>query len=238
MNFLTAIWENIVMANYVCPPEILIPFLPHGCTLDFYEGKAYVSLVGFMFRKTRIFGVPIPVVGTFEEVNLRFYVVRQEGGVIKRGVVFINETVPDKLVAFVANLLYKEHYIAIPTKHAFTQEEFSCNLQYQWQKNKVWNKIQVKAQLEKQDILKGSIEEFIFEHYYGYTKINNRTTEEYEVIHPRWQVKVVDSFDIKCRFDEMYGQEFAFLNNQSPATVLLSEGSSVSVKWKRKRLSV
>lgn len=58
--------------------------------------------------------------GTFEEVNLRFYVVRKVGNELRRGVVFINETVPNKIVAWVANKLYKEHYIAIPTKHNWT----------------------------------------------------------------------------------------------------------------------
>jgi uncharacterized protein YqjF (DUF2071 family) len=63
------------MANY--DPAILIPFLPKGVELDLYEG-VYVSLVGFMFKKTKLFNVPIPHFGTFEEINLRFYVVRKK----------------------------------------------------------------------------------------------------------------------------------------------------------------
>ena len=40
--FLKAKWEDIIMANYEIAPELLLPFLPKGLTLDFYEGKAFV----------------------------------------------------------------------------------------------------------------------------------------------------------------------------------------------------
>ncbi|MBC7749515.1 MAG: DUF2071 domain-containing protein, partial [Methylotenera sp.] len=115
-TFLSARWENLIMANYEVNPDILTSYLPKGVEVDFYNNKSYVSLVGFMFKQTNLFNIPIPFLGTFEEINLRFYVKRVEGNTIKRGVVFINETVPYKLVAWLANKLYKEHYIAIPTK--------------------------------------------------------------------------------------------------------------------------
>ncbi len=116
-EFLSARWENLIMANYEVNPDLLLPYLPHGVELDFYNSKTFVSLVGFMFKQTSLFNIPIPFLGTFEEINLRFYVKRLEGNIIKRGVVFINETVPYKPVAWLANKLYKEHYTAIPTKH-------------------------------------------------------------------------------------------------------------------------
>ena len=90
------------MANYSIDPTILLPYLPAGLELDLYNGKAYVSLVGFMFKRSRIFNIPIPFMGTFEEVNLRFYVKRKVDGTYRRGVVFINETVPYKPVAWLA----------------------------------------------------------------------------------------------------------------------------------------
>lgn len=121
-NFLSACWENMIMANYAVNPEILKPYLPNGVELDFYNDETYISLVGFMFKQTSLFNIPIPLLGPFEEINLRFYVKRVESDIIKRSVVFINETVPYELVAWLANKLYKAHYIAIPTRNqvAFT----------------------------------------------------------------------------------------------------------------------
>ena len=233
MNFLEAKWENLIMANYAVDPTILIPYLPKGVELDSFEGKCYVSLVGFMFNKTKIFNVPIPYLGSFEEINLRFYVVRKDGDTLKRGVVFINETVPYALVAWMANYLYKEHYTAVKTKHDWELTETSKKINYSWKKNKKWNTIQVNAQSKSNSMKNGSVEAFIFEHYFGYTRVNENKTLEYGINHPSWKINQVIDHSINCDFEQMYGYDFAFLNAQQPDNVILAEGSDVSVKWKR-----
>ena len=234
-DFLNAQWENLVMANFAVDQDILLPYLPKGVELDFYENKTYVSLVGFMFRNTKIFNIPIPYLGTFEEINLRFYVKRSDKNEVKRGVVFINETIPYKTVAWVANRLYKEHYISIPTRHHWNINNTNKQIEYEWKVNKSWNSIQINALSENQPMPTGSIEEFIFEHYYGYTKINNALSQEYKINHPRWKINEVLDYEIKCDFEKMYGVNFEFLNNVTPDSVILAEGSPVSVKWKRNR---
>ena len=221
------------MANYAVDASLLYPYLPKGIELDLYNNKAYVSLVGFMFKRTSLFNIPIPFLGTFEEINLRFYVKRVEGYSIKRGVVFINETVPYKVVAWLANKLYKEHYMAIPTKNKIDISHSAKNIQYEWKINNVWNHLAVNAVTEKENMETGGIEEFIFEHYYGYTKINNHISQEYQVNHPRWQVNKVMDYTIQCDFSSMYGNDFSFLSTQNPDSVILAEGSTVTVKWKR-----
>ena len=232
-TFLSARWENLIMANYAVNPDLLTRYLPNGVEPDVYENKNYVSLVGFMFKKTSLFNIPIPFLGTFEEINLRFYVKRVEGNKIMRGVVFINETVPYKLVAWLANKLYKEHYTAIPTKSLIVNGESAKNIKYEWKINNKWNHIAVNAAKENEQILPGSVEEFIFEHYYGYTKINSQLSQEYKVNHPRWQVHKVIDYSIHCDFKSMYGNDFSFLSNQQPDSVIIAQGSPVSVKWKR-----
>lgn len=232
-TFLSARWENLIMANYAVNPDVLKPYLPHGVELDFYNDKTYVSLVGFMFKKTSLFNIPIPFLGTFEEINLRFYVKRLEGNSVKRGVVFINETVPYKSVAWLANKLYKEHYISIPTKNTIEITTVSKNVRYEWEMNKEWNHIAVSAAKENEQMLPGSVEEFIFEHYYGYTKIDEQHSQEYKVNHPRWQVNKVIDYSIHCNFQSMYGNGFSFLNHHQSHSVILAEGSEVIVKWKR-----
>jgi len=232
-TFLSARWENLIMANYAVLPEVLKPFLPKGVALDFYEGKTYVSLVGFMFKQTRLFNIPIPLLGTFEEINLRFYVKRGEGDSTKRGVVFVNETVPYRIVAWLANKLYKEHYIAIPTKNTIEVDNHSKNIKYQWKTNKDWNHIAVKTSKENCPMAPGSIEEFIFEHYYGYSKINQDFSQEYKVSHPRWLVNNVMEYSIQCDFESLYGKDFSFLCSAKPDSVIVAEGSPVTVAWKR-----
>lgn len=232
-TFLSARWENLIMANYEVSPDVLTPYLPKGVELDFYNQKAYVSLVGFTFKSTKLFNLPIPFLGTFEEINLRFYVKRVEKETVKRGVVFINETVPYKLVAWLANKLYKEHYIAIPTKHLIDTSYSTNKVRYEWEINKKWNYIEVNTAKETEPMLPESIEEFIFEHYYGYTKVNPQLSQEYKINHPRWLINKVLDYSINCDFKSMYGSEFSILNNQQPESVILAEGSPITVNWKR-----
>src|SRR5271155_4390270 len=90
--FLTAQWQHLAMLNYEVDASLLLPFVPAGTEIDRFEGKIFASLVGFRFLKTKLFGfVPVPMYSNFEEVNLRFYVRRQEHNEIRRGVVFIQE---------------------------------------------------------------------------------------------------------------------------------------------------
>jgi uncharacterized protein YqjF (DUF2071 family) len=231
--FISALWEDIIMANYEIDPSVLKPFLPNGVELDLYNEKAYISLVGFMFKKIRIFRVSIPFFGNFEEVNLRFYVKRTESDHVKRGVVFINETVPYKPVAWLANKLYKEHYISIPTRSSIKDEESKRKIKYEWEKNCNWNYIVAETSKESELMANNSIEEFIFEHYYGYTKVDSLNTIEYNVNHPRWRIRKVIDSSIDCDFKAMYGSDFSFLNEQKPNSVIAAEGSAVSIGWQR-----
>ncbi len=233
-TFLRANWENLIMANYEIEPSTLAPYLPKGVELDFYNNKTYVSLVGFMFKNTRLFGLPIPFFGSFEEINLRFYVRKIENRKIKKGVVFINETVPFKIVALLANKLYKEHYISIPTKNSIDITE-NKDIKFEWKINNRWNSLAVKSDTNKYKIEQGTIEEFIFERYFGFTKLSASSTQEYKIHHPKWMTHKILNSKIDCDFKSMYGDAFSILNNQTPESILLAEGSQVSVNWKRER---
>src|SRR4051812_26995609 len=116
-KFLTAEWRKLIIANYPIDPELLLPYLPKGTELDFFEGTCYVSLVGFMFLNTKVLGIPIPFHKNFEEFNLRFYEKRKTADGWKRGVVFIKEIVPKPAIAYTAKLVYREPYVSMPMKN-------------------------------------------------------------------------------------------------------------------------
>ena len=99
--FLTAEWRNLVMLNYEVDPDLLRQLVPPGTVLDSWNGKSFLSLVGFRFLKTKVAGVSLPFHRNFDEVNLRFYVRRCEATEVKRGVVFVREIVPRWLIAAV-----------------------------------------------------------------------------------------------------------------------------------------
>jgi uncharacterized protein YqjF (DUF2071 family) len=113
--FLSAEWRDLVMLNYEVSPRLLQPYVPRSTDLDSFGGKTFVSLVGFRFLKTKLFGIlSIPFHTDFDEVNLRFYVRRRDAGTNKRGVVFIREIVPKRAIALVARFAYGENYMRYP----------------------------------------------------------------------------------------------------------------------------
>jgi uncharacterized protein YqjF (DUF2071 family) len=234
-TFLTADWRKLIMAQYTVSPETLTPWLPAGVEFDLYEGRCYVSLVGFLFDRVRLKGVRIPFHTRFEEVNLRFYVRRTEpDGTRKRGVVFVREFVPRAAITLIANALYEEPYATLPTRHNMETTAQTLNVRYDWRHRNAWQSLAVEASPVSQPIPPGSEEEFLTEHYWGYTRRRPSrgkagSTSEYEVRHPRWQIYPVRSHEITADFAALYGPAFAALNGQPPSSVLLAEGSEVSV---------
>src|SRR5262245_46006244 len=115
--FLRAEWRHVAVLNYAIDPDRLAPFVPAGTELDLWQGRAYVSLVGFLFLKTTVLGLPVPFHRNFEEVNLRFYVRRRAPEGWRRAVVFVKEIVPRAAIAFTARALYNENYVALAMGH-------------------------------------------------------------------------------------------------------------------------
>jgi uncharacterized protein YqjF (DUF2071 family) len=233
MSFLKAEWRKLALANYVIDKNLLVKYLPAGTELDLWNGNCYVSLVGFMFVNTKLLGIKIPFHSHFEEVNLRFYVKRLEDGEWKRGVVFVKEIVPKRALSFVANAVYKENYETLPMKHYWGSENGKRIVRYKWKKNKEWNSIEIEASIESIKIEPNSEIEFITEHYWGYAKVNEKKSNEYEVTHPKWEVYNVTDYEINVDFGAVYGAEFEVLNTVSPNSVMLAEGSEITVEGKR-----
>jgi uncharacterized protein YqjF (DUF2071 family) len=49
------------MANYFIDPELLLPLVPRGTQLDFWDNQCYISLVGFMFEHSELNGIAYSV---------------------------------------------------------------------------------------------------------------------------------------------------------------------------------
>ena len=213
------------MANYEVAPELLTDFVPKGTKLDFHEGKCYVSLVAFMFLDTKVLGLSVPFHINFEEANLRFYVRRETGGEIRRGVVFIKEIVPRAAISLVARTFYSEPYETWKMSHARSDNKLS----YDWSKSICENRISVNIGRNLGVPEENSLGEFIIEHYWGYTGRGANRTDEYKVEHPKWELFDVNSAEITVDFGFTYGAEFDFLSGSNPPSILLAKGSEISV---------
>ncbi|MBK9331316.1 MAG: DUF2071 domain-containing protein [Ignavibacteria bacterium] len=228
-TFLQAEWRKLIIANYSIDRKLLNKYLPRGTELDLWNETCYVSLVGFMFLNTKVKGVKIPFHINFEEVNLRFYVRYKHDREWRRGVVFIKEIVSKPALTLVANAVYGENYETMPMSHSWTTADDNLTVEYKWKKGR-WNSLKIITGNVSSLIKENSEEEFITEHYWGYTKVSDEKTSEYGVEHPRWEVYKTKDFFIDVDFGNIYGEEFDFLSSQKPESVFLAEGSEIKVK--------
>lgn len=223
--FLTAQWRNLVMLNYEIEPAVLAPYVPRGTELDNWNSTTFISLVGFLFLDTRVRGFSFPLHVNFEEINLRFYVRREHQGELRRGVVFLREFVPRHAIAIIANTLYNEQYRTAPMRHRIVETE----VEYRWRGRNRWNRLHLQSQEDWRELKNNSVEEFITEHYWGYTAQRDGGGLEYRVEHPRWRYKTAQFASFEGDAATAYGSRFAPYLQSQPHSALLAEGSPVTV---------
>jgi uncharacterized protein YqjF (DUF2071 family) len=228
-TFLTAEWRHLVMLNYAMDAGILKRFVPPGTELDSYRGDYFVSVVGFRFLNTRIFGWAIPFHQNFEEVNLRFYVRRRSDEGWRRGVVFIRELVPRRAIAFVARACYGEPYVALPMRHKIDHTTDGIRAEYSWRREGRWESVVAAAEGAPKTVESGSLEEFITEHYWGYTA-RGAACSEYQVEHPPWQVWHALTAGFEADVASLYGTLFVESLTARLSSAFIADGSPVVVR--------
>jgi uncharacterized protein YqjF (DUF2071 family) len=232
--FLSAEWRDLVMLNFEIDPKILQPLAPNGTELDHFKGRTLVSLVGFMFLNTRVRGFGIPFHKNFEEINLRFYVLRREGPELRRGVVFIKEIVPRMAITAVARWIYNENYVTMAMRHTLQRGPTEIRAAYEFRHARRWNSLSVTCAGEPALPVAGSEAEFITEHYWGYARQRDGGCMEYKVEHPQWRLWTASDARLDADARSIYGERFAPALSARPVSAFLVEGSPITVSqgWK------
>jgi len=231
-TFLTAEWLNLLMLNYAVDPSVLRRFVPAGTELDAFEGRTYISLVGFQFNRTRVLGFAIPFHQNFEEVNVRFYVRRfSRSGESKRGVVFIKELVPKRAIAAVARWVFNEKYQRVPMWHRIEARPDGevAKAEYSWRSKQEQCAMSIETAGAGFLPDAGSESEFITEHYWGYAAQADGGCLEYEVLHPQWSVWRAKQAGFTGDANALYGAEIAAILTRTPDSAFLAKGSAVTV---------
>jgi len=231
--FLTARWHALAMLNWEVDPALLTDRVPAGVELDTFDGRHWVSLVGFRFLDTRLRGFPIPFHRHFDEVNLRFYVRRVVGREVRRGVVFVREVVPRRAIAWVARWTYGERYVALPMRHEVALPDAvdrpTGHVRYDWKVGDDWCRLEAALEGAPQPADDGSEEQFITEHYWGYARQRDGSTVEYRVAHPSWNVWHAHSSAFTGDVAALYGDGLAAAISGPPRTAFVADGSEVAV---------
>jgi uncharacterized protein YqjF (DUF2071 family) len=226
-QFLTAEWNNVFLLNYAVDASLLERLVPAGTELDLFEGRTYLSLVGFEFNRLRLLGLPVPFHQSFEEVNLRFYVRRSS----RRGVAFVRELVPRYAVAAVARFAFNENYSRVSMSHRIqtSAEGNVAEAEYAWGPGQ--DRCSMRIETEGASFLPpdGSMGQFITEHYWGYSAQPDGGCLEYEVQHPRWCLRKAKWASFSGNAAGFYGAGIAHALTHEPDSAFLTTGSPVTV---------
>jgi uncharacterized protein YqjF (DUF2071 family) len=228
--FLTARWTDLFLATYAVPRAILEPRLPPGLALDLRAGQAFVSLVAFNFLDTCVLGIPWPGYRNFAELNLRFYVRAGQD----RGVMFVREFVPQKLVAWVARTLYNEPYLSAPLSTQVSQGPDTISVEYRLAYARRTHMLRATGKKPAVDCAETSTEHFFKEHRWGYGVTRHGESIRYEVVHPIWAMYPVQDYEVDVDWATVYGPQWGFLKTQAPLSTILAVGSAVQVYPKGK----
>lgn len=231
-RFLTAEWRYLLMINFEVDPAVVRPLVPRGTELDFWEGKTFLSMVGFRFLNTRVRGWAIPFHVNFEEINLRFYVRRRAEEGWRRGVVFIKEIVQRPAVTALARWIYNENYVTCRMRTRLRPPSENGELgevEYSWRGPWQWNRMSAAFGGSLLLPKPGSEEEFITEHYWGYTRQRDGSTMEYRVAHPQWRVWSATGAVFECDTAAFYGPQYAACLNSKPTSAFVADGSAIEV---------
>ena len=222
--FLTAAWLNVLGVTYPADAALLAPHLPRGAEIDELEGSPRVSLVAFVFRGTRLRGVPIPLHVNFPEINLRFYV-RLRG---RRAVVFIREFVPRPAISIVAKLAYNEPYRTVRLRSERLERDGLLGVRHRFGAG-LGNELEAWAEPVAAVPSEDSAAYWLTHHDAGVGRSRDGRARSYEVSHPVWALHPVRQLRVDVDFAALYGSQWAHLTGAEPSHVTLATGSRVSI---------
>ena len=144
---------------------------------------------------------------------------------------FIKELVPRRAVATIARLVYGENYTRVPMSHRIERDASVATIraEYAWRYGK--EKCRMRIETEGANFIpeEGSEEQFITEHYWGYSAQSDGGCLEYEVRHAPWEVWRARQADFAGDAAPLYGAEIARVLRNQPDSAFLAAGSPVTV---------
>lgn len=223
--FLTARWSDIILLTFEAPESLIRRSIPAGVEPDRWDGRTHVSIVALQMLDVRVMGWSIPGFRAHPQVNFRTYV--RWGG--ERGVWFIRQLVPSRVIAAVGRLRYDEPFWPTPIRRRVVATPTEVRAEYSvgppalgWHVSATGAS---PAQLPPLD----SAEHYFTERAFACRARPDGSLGMFRVEHPPWAVRPIRVVNYRCDFGSLYGSEWEFLNRAQPVSVVFAAGSDVAV---------
>jgi hypothetical protein len=148
---------------------------------------------------------------------------------MRRGVIFIREFVPRKIIPLFANSLYNENYITLPMSSGLETLPGKINCFHEIQLNKKKYSLRVSADDKPFLPPEDSAEHFFKEHEWGFGKSKSGGKLVYRVEHPFWEIYPLEKYEMDFDFGGIYGRNWQFLNSREPYNVVFCKGSDIKL---------
>ena len=162
-------------------------------------------------------------------MNLRIYVRRREGSEIRRGVMFIREIVSLPAVTLLARVAYAENYRTMPLRHSIHLTDSGGSIEYSWELKRQRFRLYGQTEGSPSFVAEGSLEQFISEHYWGYSRRRDGGSLEYHVAHKPWQTWRASNAAFEGDGAALYGSDFGSVLSRPPRSAFIADGSPVLV---------
>jgi len=114
-------------------------------------------------------------------------------------------------------------------QHRIENEGSVRTAEYQWQLGGRWCHLSAQTAGIPTQPPEGSLEQFITEHYWGYSAQRARGSLEYHVSHVPWQVWATGKAGFEGDASFLYGTELSAVLQRRPDCAFVADGSPVIV---------
>jgi uncharacterized protein len=184
-------WAGLLFAHWAVPEEQLRALIPTGLTLDTFEGNAYLGVTPFAIRGLRIRGaLPLPVVSSFLELNVRTYVTSSG----RPGIWFFSLDASRQLAVAAARWAYKLPYFraAIESRPHDDWISYECVRRDDTARPFVFDG-RYRPAGPVRPAKPGSIEHFLAERYCLYTVDGEGVLWRAEIHHGPWPLQAAEA---------------------------------------------
>ncbi|MCX6540799.1 MAG: DUF2071 domain-containing protein [Actinobacteria bacterium] len=176
-------WRDLAYLHFPYDPADVARLLPAGLDVDTFDGVAWVGLIPFSMKGVGVPGLPpVPYLGSFPEINVRTYVVRN--GI--PGVWFFSLDVNRMLPALVARAAYRLPYCWGHASNTLHDDVLSTRVRRRWPHRGADTEITVQVGEEISE--QSEFEVFLTARWGLYSRSYGRGLMYAPVDHPRWSL--------------------------------------------------